>query len=442
MTLIAASVVSVWQAVIARDAQHQAETDRDRAETALTKVEAAERRATTEAAVARAVNIFLQDDLLKQANSEPQDYSESMGNPDLTMMEALDRASTKVGDRFRDQPVVEAVIRTAIGEAYNSLHQLRPAAKHLERAVELRKAHLGPQHPETLHSLRQLAEAYTWIGRGPDAVVVLKQVLEDATARLGPDDPELLGHMDRLARAYRRMGDWKKAIRLFEQVIEKDAARRGSIVAGASNSAMTLALTYVDAGQPAEGAARMDKVRECRFKTTGGAYDTLFEHTRSCAYQRAGRLDEADHVMRVLADALRQRGARGVIDLARNLEMLSENLLLQHRYSEAAQTARESIALYEKKGKKGADEIDWRLPYVKNVLGGALLCQKKYAEAEPLLLQGYEGMKRAEALIIAEYRCRLPEAGERVIRYYEETKQPEKARAWREKMKPAPHPGP
>jgi hypothetical protein len=145
--------------------------------------------------------------------------------------------------------------------------------------------------------------------------------------------------------------------------------------------------------------------------------------------------------MRVLADDLRQRGARGEFDLARNLELLSVNLLLQHRYSEAAQTAREAIALYERNEKKH-DEIDWRLPYVKNVLGGALFGQKKYAEAEPLLLQGYEGMKRAEAMMIANWRYRLPEAGERVIRYYEETKQPEKARAWREKLKPAPHPGP
>jgi len=33
------------------------------------------------------------------------------------------------------------------------------------------------------------------------------------------------------------------------------------------------------------------------------------------------------------------------------------------------------------------------------MLGEALLLQKKYTEAEPLLLQGYEGMKLREAMI-------------------------------------------
>jgi tetratricopeptide (TPR) repeat protein len=447
-SLLTATAISIWQAARATEAQHeaeadrkQAEADRDRAKTAEGKAETnlerakeAEHRATTEAAVARAVNIFLQEDLLKQANSEPQNYSESMGNPNLTVMEALDRASTKVGDRFRDQPVVEAAIRTAIGEAYNSLRQHRPAAKHLERAVELRKAQLGPHHQETPHYMILLADCYTWIGRGSDAVIIFEELLEDATVRLGPDNPELLDHMDRLATAYKRMGEWKKAMRLFEKVIEKDAARRGPIEAGASHSAHQLASTYVDAGLPAEGAARLDKVRECRHKTTGGAYDPFFEHCRGYMYQKAGRLDEADHVMRVLADVLRQRGARGESELARNLQLLSANLLLQHRYCEAAQTAREAIALCEKNEKKH-DEIDWYLPYAKNVLGGALLGQKKYAEAEPLLVQGYEGMKRAEAVIIANWRYRLPEAGERVIRYYEETNQPEKAREWRERLR-------
>jgi hypothetical protein len=74
------------------------------------------------------------------------------------------------------------------------------------------------------------------------------------------------------------------------------------------------------------------------------------------------------------------------------------------------------------------------LPCVKNVLGGALLGQKKYAEAGPLLLQGSEGMKQAEARMTAHWRYRLTEAGERLIRSYEETNQPEKAREWQERL--------
>ena len=72
--------------------------------------------------------------------------------------------------------------------------------------------------------------------------------------------------MDKLAQTYRRMGEWKKAMRLLEQVIEKDAARRGPIEAGASGNALALAMVYLHAGLPAEAAARLDEVRECRKK--------------------------------------------------------------------------------------------------------------------------------------------------------------------------------
>ena len=74
--------------------------------------------------------------------------------------------------------------------------------------------------------------------------------------------------------------------------------------------------------------------------------------------------------------------------------------------------------------------------YTTSVLGAALLGQKKYADAEPLLLQGYKNMKQWETgTEEGERRRLLRDAGEWVVRFYEVTEQPEKARAWREKLK-------
>jgi hypothetical protein len=62
------------------------------------------------------------------------------------------------------------------------------------------------------------------------------------------------------------------------------------------------------------------------------------------------------------------------------------------------------------------------------MLGEALLGQSKLAEAEPLLVQGYEGLKAREASILPEVRTqRLSEAGRRVIRLYAALNQPGKA---------------
>ncbi len=42
------------------------------------------------------------------------------------------------------------------------------------------------------------------------------------------------------------------------------------------------------------------------------------------------------------------------------------------------------------------------------MLGGALLGQKKYAEAEPLLLKGYEGMKSGRSRSRLEAATAIP----------------------------------
>ena len=65
------------------------------------------------------------------------------------------------------------------------------------------------------------------------------------------------------------------------------------------------------------------------------------------------------------------------------------------------------------------------------MLGGALLGQKRYAEAEPLLVSGYDGMKRLEATIPPQGRDRLTEALQRLVRLYEATNKPAEAARWR-----------
>ena len=75
-----------------------------------------------------------------------------------------------------------------------------------------------------------------------------------------------------------------------------------------------------------------------------------------------------------------------------------------------------------------------------------MLGQKKYAEAEPLLLQGYEGMKQREAKIPAQFRqVSLTEALERLVKLYEDWDKPGEAANWKKKLesksKPSDKPG-
>ena len=76
----------------------------------------------------------------------------------------------------------------------------------------------------------------------------------------------------------------------------------------------------------------------------------------------------------------------------------------------------------------------WTTFNTRSLLGGSLLGQGKYAEAEPLIVSGYEGMKAREAKIPAPSKPRLHQAAERVVRLYEAWGKPDKVREWRAKL--------
>ena len=81
--------------------------------------------------------------------------------------------------------------------------------------------------------------------------------------------------------------------------------------------------------------------------------------------------------------------------------------------------------------REGAMPDSWLTFHSKSLLGGALLGQKKYADAEPLLLAGYEGMKRREKTIPEQGKIRLTEAVDRLVRLYEAMDKKDEVKKWR-----------
>ena len=67
-------------------------------------------------------------------------------------------------------------------------------------------------------------------------------------------------------------------------------------------------------------------------------------------------------------------------------------------------------------------------------LGASLAGQKKYADAEPQLVSGYEGMKRRQDAMTAPDRPALDEAGQSILKLYRDWGKPEKAAEWKQKV--------
>jgi hypothetical protein len=102
---------------------------------------------------------------------------------------------------------------------------------------------------------------------------------------------------------------------------------------------------------------------------------------------------------------------------------------MQSRWSEAEPLLREALAIQEKTAPD-----DWERFDTMSLLGGALLGQGRYAEAEPMVVPGYEGIKARETKIPVPQHSRLCEAAERVIGLFEEWNQPDQAAAWKAKL--------
>jgi eukaryotic-like serine/threonine-protein kinase len=421
VALVTAMGVSVREAIRAGTAQHEAE--------------AAKKQATTDAAIARAVNDFLQGDLLGQFDGVPQFGEEFGEDSDLTVKEAIDRAAAKIDERFQDQPLVEAAIRMVIGKGYMRLQRETLALAHFERAVMLRKEHLGPDHPDTLVSMGNLPEAYSRSARHSDAIALRQQFLEYRRARLGPDHPETLACVRDLAGAYQGASRWDMSVPLLEQTLEKQRTICGPTHPETLATMHTLAWHYREVDRLAESLALHQKLQDTRKSLSGpGKEPHIWEMmTFAQACQSAGKLDQADQLLREaleqnqkLRDSVGRRSQRDRI-----LGWQGLNLFLQERYDEAEPLIRKTVADLEKRNPEVFRHFFWM-----TIQGAVFSGQHRYAEAEPLLLRGYEGMKQREAIALGYERHLLAEAGERIARFYEVTNQPEKAREWWEKLSP------
>jgi hypothetical protein len=116
-------------------------------------------------------------------------------------------------------------------------------------------------------------------------------------------------------------------------------------------------------------------------------------------------------------DSMRYAGA---------LVVLGRNLLQQEKWTVAEAVLRECLGVYGQE----APNSWMRFDAISHV-GAALLGQKKYADAEPLLLEGYEGMKQREKTIPPRWSGHLTDAALRLVQLYDATARPEEATKWR-----------
>ena len=142
-------------------------------------------RAEDEAAKAEAVSRFMTE-TLSAANPWGEGY-------DVTVTQALDRATEKIATSFQDQPLVEAEARHTIGTAYKNLGRYDRARALLEAADDTRVQLLGRDAPDTISTLQGLAEIAWRDAQLDEAVDLTRELLERQRRTFGDRARRLRG---------------------------------------------------------------------------------------------------------------------------------------------------------------------------------------------------------------------------------------------------------
>jgi len=282
---------------------------------------------------------------------------------------------------------------------------------------------LGADHPDTLATLSNLATAYQATGRTADAIALFERVRDARVEKLGADHPHTLNTLNNLALAYWSLKRFDQSIPLFEDVLARREKKLGRQHPDTLKTVADLGVNYKDAGRLAEAIPLLAEAYRAAKKhpTLRSAGAPLLD-----AWVKAGRAADAARLIEELLADGRQQLPKDSPQLAGQLAQFGRSLLEAKAFTEAEPLLREALAIREK-----AQPDAWTTFNTQSLLGGALLGQKKNADAEPLLLKGYEGMKQREKTIPPQGIIRIPEALDRLIEFSSATNKPDEVKKWR-----------
>jgi serine/threonine protein kinase len=257
--------------------------------------EEAEKKAVEEAAIAKAVQDFLQNDLLGLAGAEAQLDANLKPDPDLKLSTLLDRALLKVEERFADQPRIRAAVQATLANALLSIGRYTEAAELFEKVQRHLDQAFGPKHPSTLATMYNLAAAYMGTNQNNKALSLLERTLELGKSTLGPEHPDMLKSMNRLALAYQASGQYDKAILILEQTVELKRSSLGLQHPATLDSIHNLATAYIDADKLNLAVPLLEQNLEQTKAAEGASHpNTLLSmNNLAMAYRETGELSKA-----------------------------------------------------------------------------------------------------------------------------------------------------
>jgi tetratricopeptide (TPR) repeat protein len=250
--------------------------------------------------------------------------------------------------------------------------KLDEARSLVEAYLDEARLKLAPGDPVWVNILNDLVWNFFLAGHSDEALPLADELLKAVRAQPISNGPDQLPAIDTVASIDEATGRLDQAVALFEEVVA------GRKAASGPNDPNTL--------------AEMQKLGQ--------------------AYQKAVRLADSQRVLEETVNLYKTNHIFETPDAAIALARLGLTLIREGKFEEAESQVRQATAIFTK------FPISFWPSYSQSILGEALAGQKKYGDAEPLLLQGYRGMKEMENQIAGNRAQLLMDAAQQLVGLY------------------------
>jgi TPR repeat protein/CHAT domain-containing protein len=322
-------------------------------------------------------------------------YRLAIEKGDSTAKQQLDAISRAIGiSRATGDEVHRVVLSLSnLAVEYFERGQYGEAEPLLKRALALREAAFGPDHPDLFKGLGQLAAVYSALGRYSEAEPLLTRALAIGEKAFGPDHPDVAKTIAALAATYIYSGRYSEAEPLFKRAV---AALEKALGPDHSDVAIVLgglADVYIYLGRYNEAEPLLRRALVAVEKAIGP--DDLnvarIIHDSARVYSHLGRYDEAEPFYRRALAIMEKAVGPDHPETALMLGSLANVHTHSGRYSEAEPLMIRALAVTEKALGRDHPEsarIARELAHIYISLG-------RYSEAEPLMIRALAVTEKA-----------------------------------------------
>jgi tetratricopeptide (TPR) repeat protein len=355
------------------------------------------------------------------------------GAAEPTVRNLLDAGAARVTAELGDQPELQAEMLSVIGRTYERIGAYDKALPLLEQALSIGRRTLGSEHVTVAQSLNNLgvlhhdmgnyaaAEpllreslairrrllgnrdkdvAVTLVylgrllrdaGRSDEAEAPIRESLAIRQAFFGDEHRETATSKNDLAILLRDRGDLEGAEPLFRQNVATTERLLGRDHPNAAAAKGNLGLLLTAKGDAVGGEALLRETVRIRRQTLGDRHTDYGNALRNLAFaldvQR--KLPEAEAL---LQETVRIAETQLGVEHPRMVDAALDLARVQGARGRAAgteATLRRALEVRERLYPAG----DWRIGQAQSLLGASLLAQRRYAEAEPLMLAADQSLK-------------------------------------------------